>query len=50
MLSIGPETMLTKRTFIHWFETFSNQRLWEIYEIAKKINEIYALSKKRSFQ
>ena len=29
--------MLTKRAFIHWFETFSNQALREIYEIAKKI-------------
>jgi len=36
MLGIGLLTMFTKGTLTHWFETFSNQTLWEIYEIAKK--------------
>jgi len=33
------------------FETFSNQPLWELHEIVKKITrKINALSKKHSFQ
>jgi len=42
--------MLTKRKFI-LFETFSNQPLWELHEIAKKMKrKINALSKKCYFQ
>jgi len=50
MLSIGLQTLLTKRYVYPQFENFLNQSLWELHENEKKIaRKMNALSKKRSF-
>jgi len=48
MLSIGQQTLVTKRMFIHSSKIF-NQSLWERHEIEKKLTQKWMHCQKNFF-